>query len=73
MESFDPHISLAYAEAFTGKSKDQWKTELDQFTKSLDLKSAFQFIVLMDTRIKSSSKTVEKVMEWKACPIRLAL
>lgn len=73
MRNFDPHISLAYAQGFSDKHTDQLKSELEQFATSLDLKEAFQYIVLMDTRSKSSTKIVNNVLEWKACPIRLAM
>ena len=59
MDSFDPHVSLAYAESFTQTPNH----DLDHLL-NLDF-SAFKFIVLMDCRAQVSG--------WKACPIRVAL
>lgn len=73
MNDFDPHISLAYAEAFTAVEKSLIRKELKSIVESLDLSVAFQYIVLMDTRSKAATASVDKALSWKACPIRLAL
>lgn len=78
MESFDPHISLAYASGFSdtdlGSEKlTELKKSLEETVVALKLDDAFQFMVLMDTRTKSTTPKEEAVTAWKACPIRLAL
>ncbi|CCG81218.1 2',3'-cyclic-nucleotide 3'-phosphodiesterase [Taphrina deformans PYCC 5710] len=74
MESFDPHISLAYASGFSEDEQllEQVRASIETWAKSLAL-SEFQFIVLMDTRNKPKCADQDRVSDWKACPIRLAL
>lgn len=75
MTNFDPHISLAYADAFVADKGvlEDLQSSLNTFAKNLDLSQSFQFIVLMDTRSRSTTNSQEVVREWKACPIRLSL
>lgn len=72
--NFDPHISLAYGDGFSDnpESLKTLKETIEKFASSLKL-SAFQFIVLMDTRANPSKAPQEVVSDWKASPIRLAM
>lgn len=75
LRDFDPHISLAYAESFADETATQCadiKKSIEISVESLSLSSAFQFVVLMDTR-EPESEVTQQVKFWKACPIRMAI
>lgn len=73
MQSFDPHISLAYSESFSKSFVEvDLQKKIETALGSLDLTDAFQFIVLMNTNATENEIT-QQVKSWKACPIRMAM